>query len=124
MKKLTKKSLFIIPLLLLLNSCGFHDGLTSNINASQTSVVLSQKNYKVIDKVSGTATAKYIFGIGGISAKALVEKARTSMVTKNKLNGGAKAYIYPTVDEHMTFIFPFYIQKTVTYSGCLIEFAE
>jgi hypothetical protein len=86
--------------------------------------VLSQKNYKVIDKVSGTATAKYIFGIGGISAKALVEKARTAMVTKNKLNGGAKAYIYPTVDEHMTFIFPFYIQKTVTYSGYLIEFTD
>ncbi len=123
-----KKSLLILGALILvvtlLSSCGFHNGLTSNVNSSQTSVVLSKNNYKVIDRVSGTAKAKYIFGIGGISAKALIEKARISMVTKSKLNGGAKAYIYPTVEIHSTWIFPFYIQKTATYSGYLIEFTE
>ena len=124
MKDYIKKTITIIPLIFLLNSCGFHNGLTNNVNLSQTSVVLSQKNYKVIDRVSGTANAKYILGIGGISAKSLVEKARTAMVIKNKLSGGAKAYIYPTVEFHSTWIFPFYIQKTVTYSGYLIEFTD
>jgi hypothetical protein len=58
--------------------------------------------------------------IGGISAKSLIEKARTSLVTKGKLNGGYKVFIYPTDKSHSTWVFPFYIQKTVTYSGYLI----
>ncbi len=108
----------------LFSSCGFHDGLTSNVNQSQTSIVLSQKNYKVIEKVTGTATARYIFGIGGLRAKALVDKARNNMVMKNKLVGGARAFIYPTVEIHSTWCVPFFGKKTVTYSGYLVEFTE
>ncbi len=108
----------------LFSSCGFHDGLTSNVNQSQTSVVLSQKNYKVLEKVAGAATANYVFGIGGFRAKALVDKARNNMIMKNKLTGGARAFIYPTVEIHSTFIFPFYFKKTVTYTSYLIEFTE
>lgn len=110
--------------LVLFTSCGFHDGLSYNVNQSQTSIVLSQKNYKVIEKVTGTASARYIFGIGGLRAKALVDKARNNMVMKNKLVGGARAFIYPTVEIHSTWCVPFFGKKTVTYSGYLIEFTE
>jgi hypothetical protein len=107
MKNLTKINLPIIPLFLLLNGCGFQNRLTSNVNSSQTSVVLSPKKHKVIDRVNGTSTVKYIFGIGEISAKAIVEKAKTSMVNKSNFNGGAKANIYPSVEGYSTCIIRF-----------------
>jgi hypothetical protein len=54
--------------------------------------------YKIIEVVDW---------FGEISAKAIVEKARTSMVNKSNFNGGAKANIYPSVEGYSTCIIRF-----------------
>jgi hypothetical protein len=121
--KMKKIGLLLIGIMFLFTSCGIHNGLTSNINNHQTEVVLSQKNYKVIDYVKGEATATYVFGIGGISKKALIQQAKANMLKNADIVGGSKAVINETVEIHQSF-FPIVTQYTVTVSAHIIEFIE
>lgn len=109
---------------ILMTSCGIHSATVSNTNNNVTHVELSRNNFKVIDRVSGTATATYIFGIGGLSNKALIEKAKANMLEKANIIGGSKAVINLTVESHMSLIYIYYIQKTVTVSGHVVEFTD
>ena len=61
--------------------------MVSNQNTNQTSVELNRKNFKVVDLVSGRASATYIFGIGGMSKKALMESSKLKMYEKYNLVG-------------------------------------
>ncbi len=57
-----KKILFIlIGITFLFSSCAVHNGLTTNLNNHTTEVVLSKKNFKVIESVQGEAQAMYVF---------------------------------------------------------------
>ncbi len=94
---------------------------TQNIS---TEVQLNRKNYKVIERVSGEATATYIFGIGGLKNKHLVEQAKDVMLYKAKLEGGARAVINMSTEVHDGLWTPFYFKRTVRVSGYLIEFTE
>ena len=104
-------------------SCAGHYGLTSNINNHSTEVVLSKKNFKVINSVSGDASVTYIFGIGGLSKKALITEAKAEMLKNANLEGGAKAIINETVEIKGS-SFPFFGRKLVTVSAQVIEFTE
>ena len=62
-KKNMKKLLIIFSLSLLVNSCGFMpEGYLGH--STNTQVILSEANYKIINSVRGNATATFILGIG------------------------------------------------------------
>ena len=109
---------------ILMTSCGIHSAMVRNINNNTTNVELSKKNFKVIDRVSGKSTATYVFGIGGLSNKALIEKAKTKMLENANLIGGAKAIINLTTESHISIVYYFFFQRTVTVSGHIVEFTE
>ena len=116
-------SLFI---LFFITSCGF--GPYSSMNHStNTQVVLSKANYKVINSVSGTSTARYILGIGPSESK-LIARAKQKMTKKANLPAGgnkSRALINITEDKTIRFFwlyFPWYYSVTVHVSADVIEF--
>lgn len=113
----------LIGIILLFSSCAFHSGLTTNSNNHTTEVVLSQKNFKVIESVQGESEAMYVFGIGGLSRKAMIAEARANMLSKANIVGGAKAIINETVEIKYSF-FPFVGKYKVTVSGHIVEFTK
>jgi len=113
----------VLIILFLFSSCAFHSGLSSNLNNNTTEVVLAKKNYRIIESVSGQATATYVFGIGGFSKKGLIDTARSQMLSKIEMIGTSKAIINETVEIKSSF-FPIVRTYTVTVSGYVIEFTE
>lgn len=55
---------------------GVKNSYPFNTNNTGTEVQLNKKNHKVIKRVSGEANATYIFRIGGLSNKHLIEQAK------------------------------------------------
>jgi hypothetical protein len=109
---------------ILFTSCGFHSAMVGNLNNNNTNVSLNKKNFKIIERVSGKSKATYIFGIGGLSNKRLIEKAKSQMLEKANLIGSSKALIYLTTESHISIVYPLLFQKTVTVSSHIIEFTE
>jgi hypothetical protein len=115
--------IFVITIVCSLSSCAIHSGLTSNMNNHTTNVVLQKNNYKIIQKVKGTATSTSVFGIGG-SFRPLIEKARTKMLESAGLIGTTRAVISETVETNNKNYVGIVNQKTVTISAYVIEFTE
>lgn len=119
-----KKLLIIsIGFMFLLTSFAVHSGLTTNANLHTTEVVLSQRNFKVVESVSGESQALYFLGIGGLSKQAMISEALAKMLSNANIVGGAKAIINETV-EIKNSIFPIIRLYKVTISGHIIEFTE
>ncbi len=123
MKTLKIVAIFVLTVTLL-SGCGIHTALVGNLNSNVTSVELSKNNFKVLERISGTSSATYIMGIGGLSNKALIEKAKADMLSRNDLTGGSKAIVNMTVEEHIAVYFIIHCVRTVTVSAHLIEFTE
>lgn len=115
-----KKALLLIVAVcsLVLTSCSFSSNLTLNHNNNNTSVILQENNYMVVKDVTGTATANYIFGIGGTME--LYNNAYADMVRQANLRDG-QALINIRVEEGNAVKF-FITQKRVTYSATVIQF--
>ena len=81
MKKMKKNEikLVIIGLVtLLFTSCATHQGLMQN------SASLSSANFSYVkQQIQGKASATYIFGIGGLGKKTLVDNAKQRMIKSN-----------------------------------------
>ena len=120
-----KKLLFVAIIIAagLMTGCGITSHLTTNHNVAQTNVDLSQRNYRVIGTATGTAKVAYVFGIGGLSGKAIRANAYADMV-KNANLTGAQAIINTTTEEKQRGVTPFYWKKVVTSHGQIIEFIE
>lgn len=120
-----KKLLFVaaIAAMGLMTSCATSSHLTSNRNVSQTNVELAQKNYRVIGTVEGSAKIGRVFGIGGISGKAIRANAYANMVKNAKLTG-SQAIINTTTEVKQRGVAPFYWKTVVTTYGQVIEFTE
>ena len=85
-----------VAAVLLFASCGVTQDLTKNMNLNQTNVVLSQKNFHVVKNVEAETSATYVFGIGGMSQKALYNNAVAELTKKANLTG-SQALINVTV---------------------------
>lgn len=96
MKKLLSRIAIAAAAVLLLASCGVSQNLTSNANLNQTNVVLSQKNFHVVKTVEAETSATYVFGIGGMSKKALYNNAVAELTKKADLTG-SQALVNVTV---------------------------
>ncbi|MFH2095949.1 MAG: DUF6567 family protein [Bacteroidota bacterium] len=118
-----KTGLLLIVIVLLFSGCAFHKGLTSNQNSHVTEVVLSQNNFKVIDIVQGDAEATYILGFGGIAKQAMIAEAKTEMLTKSNIIGGAKAIINETLEIKKT-NYLFVKKIKVVVSAHIVEFTQ
>ena len=122
MKKVFSRIAMAVAAVLLLASCGVSQNLTTNTNLNQTNVVLSQKNFHVVKTVSAENTATYVFGIGGMSKKALYNNA-VAELTKNANLTGSQALVNITVKNSAKTILCF---SKLTYhaEGPVIEFDE
>src|SRR5689334_20070442 len=116
MKKITA-FILIAGTLLMLASCGINSSLVVNQNQSATQVQLSGKNFKVTDRISGSASVKYIMLVGGLRHKQLYDNAYAAMVAKAGLTGGARALVNIVTEEHIGGLPPFYYKRTITVSG-------
>lgn len=116
MKKIITLSIYA---LFLFSSCAVHSGLTTNT----TEVILSKKNFTVIQSVQGVSKATYIFGLGGLSKKGLIAEARAKMLRKAKIEGTSKAIINETIEVKHSF-FPIVRTYQVIVSGHIVEFTD
>lgn len=103
-------------------SCAVHSGLTFNTNNSTTNVVLQSNNYRIIQKVKGSASGVWFLYFGG-GFKPLVENARNQMIKSAPLVGSSRAIINETVEINNKF-FIIAGMKTVTVSAFVIEFID
>jgi len=115
--------ILVVTIIFSLSSCAIHSGLTGNMNNSTTNVVLQTNNYKIIKKVTGTATGTRVLCLFGGYQKPLVEKARSQMLESANLIGKPRAVINETVEVNNKF-FVVVGFKTVTVSAYVIEFVD
>ena len=116
-----KKTLIILFLFSFLSSCvSFHNLLTNSLS---TNVVLNQSNFEVIEQVSGSATATYVFGYGGNKIDAIIQNARSNMLRQVDLLGSSRAIANEVVETKIQFIvYPIVVKVTATTSAHIIEF--
>ena len=127
-KKNIKKLLITFSILLLVNNCGFMpEGYLGH--STNTQVILSEANYKIINSVRGDATATFILGVGPSNDR-LYSRAKKDMLENANLAGGgnkSRALINIATDEQIRFVWfyiPFWFSKTVYISADVIEFKE
>lgn len=107
-----------------LTSCGVNSALVLNHNQNSTQVLLSQNNFKVAERVSGSAEVRYVLFIGGMRQTRLYANAYADMINKAGLTAGPKALTNYITEEHLGGVPPFFYKRTVTVSAQVIEFTE
>ena len=105
----------------LMTSCAVSEHSTSNRNVMQTNVELSKNNFQVIGTAQGSATVIRVFGIGGLSLKAIRANAYAEMV-KNANLSGSQALINVNTEVKQRGVAPFYWKTVITTCGQVIEF--
>ena len=120
-------SLLVTSVLLLLfaTGCGVSSYMTQNQNQNQTNVVLSDSNYKVVKTVEATVTNSYVFGIGGLSKKALMSNAVSELTKKANLTGSqALVNVTVQVQNKIILVWNRKTRKTVVAHGTVVEFID
>lgn len=112
--------IILVTIVFSMSSCAVHSGLTDNLNNHTTNVVLQENNYKIVQKVVGTAKGTSVLGFGG-SFKPLVEQARSNMLASADLIGKSRAVINETVEINNKFFLVASI-RVVTVSAYVVEF--
>ena len=123
MKKLSISLVFVAGLLFF-NSCGINHSYVFNHNQNATQVHLGSNNFKVLEKVSGTAEVSYVLIFGGVNRKQLYKNAYNEMVNSANLVSGSKALVNVLTEEHLGGVPPFYYTRTITVSANVIEFVK
>lgn len=109
-----------LTIALFLTGCGINSNLTSNANVNQTNVVLSENNFHVVKTVDADVSATYVFGIGGLSKKALHNNAVAELTKKANLKG-SQALVNVTVKSNVSVIL-FVTKVTLHAEGTVVEF--
>ena len=105
-----------------LTSCGVTSHMISNYNVAQTQLVLSKDNFRVIGDVEGRARATYVFGIGGLSRKAVRENAIADMYRNARLTGAQAVNNITTTVKVRSYLFV--VEYEFIASGQIVEFTE
>ncbi|MBE6175559.1 MAG: hypothetical protein E7146_00970 [Rikenellaceae bacterium] len=100
--------------------CSATSNLTQNVNLTQTNVVLQDNNFRIVKNVSAEVSATYVFGIGGMSYKALRENAVANLTKEANLTG-SQALINVTVESTTQFAL-IWTKTTFKAYGTVIEF--
>ena len=123
MKKLFTICAFVAVALSFTGCVGLASTTASNHNLTQTQVVLSESNFKVVGQAYGEATATYICGIGGYSKKALYDNAINEMA-KNANLTGSQTLTNTTVHYSAKMITPFFMKSTCIATANIVEFTK
>jgi hypothetical protein len=117
-----KKHFCLCLLLCSLVSCSYlHNG---NINSfTQTQVVLSKGNFKVLRTVTGYAIAKYVLFMP-IDDQSIYEIAYREMVKDARLYNYPKAIINITSDFTQHGLYPLFYTESCEVSGDVIVFTD
>ena len=118
-------SLFAIAVAgaLFMSACSSQLHPVVNQNTLGTQVVLSQKNFKVVNSVEGCNTATRVLGIGGLSKKAMQDNAIAEMF-KNANLSSSQAVVNITFKYATMGVPPFYTKSFCTATGTVVEFTE
>ena len=92
------------------------------MNNNTTNVILQTNNYRIIQKVKGTATGLTVLGFGG-SFRPLIENARSEMLRNANLIGYSRAVINETVEINYKY-FVVIMLTTINVSAYVIEFTD
>ncbi|WP_339815595.1 DUF6567 family protein [uncultured Imperialibacter sp.] len=120
-----KKSISTIAVMIMMvviSSCGAGRAIMRNQNQSSTQVHLKENNFKVISSVSGSAEAKYWVLIGGRKRQQMYNEAYAEMVKSAGLMDGPRALVNLLTEEHVGGVPPFFLKRTITVSGHVVEF--
>ena len=123
MKKLFTICAFVAVALSFTGCVGLASTAASNHNLTQTQVVLSESNFKVVGQAYGEATATYICGIGGYSKKALYDNAINEMA-KNANLTGSQTLTNTTVHYSVKMMTPFFVKSTCSATANIVEFTK
>lgn len=93
-----KTAILLILVALFMTSCASHYGIPKNHNQNTTEVVLTKKNFKVVEIVKGEAEAKYVLGFGGLAKNGLVAEAKANMLKSASVEGSSRAVINEVVE--------------------------
>jgi hypothetical protein len=119
MKKFFTICAFVAATLSLTGCVGVANTVSNNL--TQTQVVLSDNNFKVVGQAYGEASATYICGIGGMSREALYNNAVSEM-TKNAHLQGSQTLTNTTMHYSMQMITPLYVKVTCSASANIVQF--
>ena len=109
----------MIVAVLCLTGCGVATTVSNNV--TETKIVLSENNFKVVGQAYGEAKATYVFGIGGLSRKALRNNAINEM-SKNANLTGAQTLANITTSASIKMITPVYVQVICSATANIVEF--
>jgi len=109
-------------MMVVISSCGAGRAIMRNQNQSSTQVHLSENNFRMVSSVSGTAEAKYWVLIGGRKREQMYNEAYAEMVNSAELLGGPRALVNLLTEEHVGGVPPFFLKRTITVSGQVVEF--
>ncbi len=121
MKKLLTICAFVAVALSFTGCIGF--SYTTSNNVTETKVVLSENNFKVVGQAYGEVTATYICGFCAVSKKTLRNNAINEMC-KNANLTGAQTLTNVTVNSSVHMITPFWVQVTYGATANVIEFTK
>jgi hypothetical protein len=124
MKKMKKSisTIAVMIIMVVISSCGAGRAIMRNQNQSSTQVHLKEDNFKVISSVSGSAEAKYWVLIGGRKRQQMYNEAYAEMVKSAALIDGPRALVNLLTEEHVGGVPPFFLKRTITVSGHVVEF--
>ncbi|MEQ9097942.1 MAG: hypothetical protein RIF40_02295 [Imperialibacter sp.] len=124
MKKMKKSisTIAVMIMMVVISSCGAGRAIMLNQNQSSTQVHLKEDNFKVVSSVSGSAEAKYWVLIGGRKRQQMYNEAYAEMVKSAELIDGPRALVNLLTEEHVGGVPPFFIKRTITVSGHVVEF--
>ena len=91
-------------------------------NLHETKVILKEANYKIVGQVEGEWSATYVFGIGGLSKKALTNNAISEMYKNANLTGSQQIINVTTTTSMEQWVV--YTKKRAIARGYIIEFVE
>jgi hypothetical protein len=124
MKKMKKSisTIAVMIMMVVISSCGAGRAIMLNQNQSSTQVHLKEDNFKVVSSVSGSAEAKYWVLIGGRKRQQMYNEAYAEMVKSAELIDGPRALVNLLTEEHVGGVPPFFLKRTITVSGQVVEF--
>lgn len=121
MKKLRLFLMVIVASFAMTSCTGYSFNQLSNVNQNQTSVVLSQKNFHVVKKVSSSCTQTYLFGLGGM--RNMTNNAIAELTEKAQLTG-SQALVNIVAKETIAVKWFIIQTKSVYAEATVIEFDE
>ena len=116
------KFFLITMVAVLLASCAGLNTTSYKNDPLETKVILKEANYKIVKEVEGEWSAVYVFGIGGLSKKALTTNAISEMYKNAQLTGSQQIINITTTTSIEQWVV--YTKKRAIARGYIIEFEK